>query len=116
MPYRPKRPCNERGCKNLVQKGYCPVHRRSPTKRCDSKRPNAYRRGYTKRWARLRKMVLARDNHICVIHGCNNLATEVDHIRPKTAGGTDAPENLQSLCKSCHSKKTAKEDGGFGRV
>jgi 5-methylcytosine-specific restriction protein A len=24
-------------------------------------------------------------------------------------------KNLQGLCLSCHSKKTATEDGGFGR-
>lgn len=115
MPYRPQRPCNEPGCGTLVTKGYCPEHRRSPDKRCDLKRPNAYRRGYTKRWARLRKMVLARDGYLCSMHGCHRMATEVDHIIPKAARGTDLLENLQSLCKSCHSKKTVREDGGFGR-
>ena len=25
--------------------------------------------------------------------------------------GTNAPDNLQSLCKPCHSRKTAKEQG-----
>ena len=42
------------------------------------------------------------------------LATEVDHIVPKSAGGTDAMDNLQALCKSCHSRKTAKE-GRWGK-
>jgi 5-methylcytosine-specific restriction protein A len=42
-------------------------------------------------------------------------ATEVDHITPKREGGKDRWDNLQSLCKACHSKKTAIEDGRWGR-
>ena len=36
-------------------------------------------------------------------------ATEVDHIKRKEDGGTDAIDNLQSLCGPCHATKTAKE-------
>jgi 5-methylcytosine-specific restriction protein A len=41
----------------------------------------------------------------------------VDHIRPHKGdrGLLYANENVQSLCESCHSRKTATEDGGFGR-
>lgn len=42
---------------------------------------------------------------------CNEIATEVDHIIPRSKGGPDIIENLQSLTKSCHSKKTAMENG-----
>jgi 5-methylcytosine-specific restriction enzyme A len=45
---------------------------------------------------------------------CNKLAKHVDHIIPRKKGGSDEPDNLQSLCLPCHSRKTAKEDGGFG--
>ena len=38
-------------------------------------------------------------------------ATEVDHIIPREQQGTDQRENLQGLCKACHSAKTATEDG-----
>lgn len=44
------------------------------------------------------------------------METDVDHIVPHRGD----PEllydeaNLQSLCHECHSKKTAREDGGFG--
>jgi 5-methylcytosine-specific restriction protein A len=45
-------------------------------------------------------------------------AVATDHILPHE-GQADPlfwdPENHQSACKSCHSVKTAKEDGGFGR-
>jgi 5-methylcytosine-specific restriction protein A len=39
------------------------------------------------------------------------LATDVDHIVPLSAGGTNAADNLQPLCHSCHSRKTS---GGRG--
>jgi len=34
-------------------------------------------------------------------------ATDVHHIVAKRDGGEDSEENFQSLCHSCHSKKTA---------
>lgn len=40
----------------------------------------------------------------------------VDHITPLARGGTNARRNLQALCGPCHSTKTARQDGGFGRV
>lgn len=40
------------------------------------------------------------------------VATEVDHIVPKRLGGRDEIENLQALCKSCHSRKTMMERSG----
>jgi 5-methylcytosine-specific restriction protein A len=44
------------------------------------------------------------------------MSGHVDHIVPKAHGGTDDSGNLQTLCRSCHSSKTATEDGGgFGR-
>jgi 5-methylcytosine-specific restriction protein A len=44
-------------------------------------------------------------------------ANEVDHIKPHKGDMAlfwDS-SNWQSLCKPCHSAKTATEDGGFGR-
>lgn len=45
---------------------------------------------------------------------CGQAATEVDHIVPIDRGGSNSHSNLQSMCKSCHARKTAKFDGGFG--
>jgi 5-methylcytosine-specific restriction protein A len=39
-------------------------------------------------------------------------ANEVDHVDGDSFN--NAPSNLQSLCKPCHSAKTVKENGGFG--
>jgi 5-methylcytosine-specific restriction protein A len=79
----------------------------------DAQRPSAAARGYGWQWGKLRKLVLVRQP-LCQSPGCFNAATDVDHIIPKAKGGTDALENLQALCKPCHSRKTARRDGGFG--
>ena len=34
---------------------------------------------------------------------------ECDHIKPLHRGGTDDWTNLQSLCRSCHAEKSARE-------
>ena len=72
-----------------------------------SKRPTPDKLGYGSRWKRLRLMVLAR-NPMCQI--CKTKPSEhVDHIVAKADGGDDSMKNLQGLCQSCHSRKTAKE-------
>lgn len=46
---------------------------------------------------------------------CGAPATQVDHITPVESGGHPFDkDNLQSLCQSCHSSKSAAADGGFG--
>jgi HNH endonuclease len=44
--------------------------------------------------------------------------TCVDHIVPHRGDMTLFwdPTNWQTLCDSCHGKKTTREDGGFGRA
>lgn len=77
-------------------------------------RRSAAKRGYDRTWQRLRLMQLRREP-LCREHQLRRgeimEATEVDHIVPLSAGGANALENLQSLCKSCHSAKTAREAG-----
>lgn len=65
-----------------------------------------------KRWPALRLAAKRRDDWKCVQCGVKG-RLEVDHIKPIR----DYPEgafelaNLQSLCGSCHSKKTIAEIG-----
>ncbi len=68
-------------------------------------------------WQVVRQHHLSRHPYcvFCEIYGRKTGATEVDHILPVRKGGDPYdPDNLQSLCKSCHSRKTASEDGAFG--
>lgn len=83
-------------------------------------RGSAASRGYGQRWRRLARMQLMRQP-LCAdpfgVHAGRPVrGAHVDHIVPRQAGGTDALENLQTLCASCHSRKTVRCDGGFGRA
>jgi 5-methylcytosine-specific restriction protein A len=74
------------------------------------KRPSATRRGYGERWRRFRLWYLKL--HPVCAH-CGRAANEVDHIQPLRDGGEKYDlENLQPLCKSCHSRKTQAEMHG----
>ncbi|HEL3259255.1 HNH endonuclease signature motif containing protein [Stenotrophomonas maltophilia] len=66
-------------------------------------------------WRRIRAVVLAREPlcRCCAGQGRVRAATEVDHIDGDD--GNNADSNLQPLCRPCHSAKTARENGGFGR-
>jgi 5-methylcytosine-specific restriction protein A len=117
-----KRPCARPGCPALVERGYCDACRpKSPAALAEQSRGSASGRGYGRRWQKVRLEYLAR-HPLCVdpygVHGVMVVAaTEVDHIVPHKGDMTrfwDA-SNWQGLCKECHSKKTATEDGGFGR-
>lgn len=58
---------------------------------------------------RLRYEVLRRDNYTCRYCGASapEVLLEIDHVVPRSAGGTDARENLQVLCDSCNAGKSA---------
>lgn len=65
---------------------------------------------YPPDWQARRQRVLRRDDYRC--QGCGIESTrvddvrfDVDHVVPKSDGGTHATENLQTLCPSCHADK-----------
>lgn len=91
-----------------------PTFNTKQAKRRPDDRPSAYQRGYGgKAWKRLRLEVYTRDAGKCQADGCGRAVAgqeaHIDHIIPKAAGGADAAFNLQVLCRSCHSRKTARE-------
>jgi 5-methylcytosine-specific restriction protein A len=73
----------------------------------DRFRPNRHERGYGYDWEKVRAEHLRLEPHC---RRCGNPASDVDHIIPKRAGGSDDHSNLQSLCHAHHSSKTAKEN------
>ena len=76
---------------------------------------SASARGYGHAWRKLRKEILLRDKGLCqecLRLGRLSKATIVDHITPKAKGGTDDPDNLQSLCDPCNEVKTTRDNGG----
>ena len=69
-------------------------------------------RGYGTAWDRLRETTMLRDLRLCQQckrEGALRPAHSVDHITPKSEGGTDAEDNLEALCKPCHMEKTRLE-------
>ena len=112
MATKPLRPCRYPGCYRLVPGGYCDEHR--PKERPRSQEAQAWRWMYqTPEWQALRSEQLLREPWCreCAKHGVRTRATDVDHIvdhKGRWDVFTDAG-NLQSLCHSCHSRKTATD-------
>lgn len=121
MPIAPKKPCGYPGCPALVDSNVprCEQHKRVTTKHYDATRGSSTKRGYDSRWQKARATFL-RQNSLCVDCKANGLikeATEVDHEIPHKGNQQlfwDT-SNWRARCKSCHSIKTARTDGGFGR-
>ena len=69
-----------------------------------------------KEFRRLRKVVLARNPHCVYCLKIQKItpATDVDHIVALRNGGSNDLNNLQSLCRKCHSRKTMLEVGYHG--
>lgn len=110
MPMLPNSPCTSPRCTHYaVKRGRCDKHQ---PKEWNHKGKSSSERGYGKAWRRLRKIVLVADGYMCRMckeEGVYTKADEVDHITPKSQGGTDAISNLQSICKPHHKQKTLKE-------
>lgn len=78
-------------------------------------RQSKSKRGYDRHWESVRREYLSRHPR-CSEMGCFRFAVEVDHVQSIRSGGAKYDfANLRGYCKSCHSKKTVRCDGGFGR-
>ena len=123
--------CKFPGCRKAIVFGerYCDAHkalgeRRDAEQAKERERRrvlykgSASKRGYTYKWSKAAKAFLTQ-HPLCVrceAKGIVRAAEVVDHIIPHRGDQKlfwDA-SNWQALCKQCHDKKTATEDGGFG--
>lgn len=130
MPTASLRPCLQPGCPELVKSGRCSRHASAQAKRSNEARPNFRERGYSGEWDKFSRGFrrayplcgqridgMSPEHSVCVQQGLVRPGSAVDHIKPLT--GPDDPSrldpgNCQTLCASCHARKTATEDGGFG--
>ncbi|NJN53691.1 MAG: HNH endonuclease [Anaerolineae bacterium] len=116
MPHSPRKPCAIESCPGRATHGrYCAdcskQRQQKQQQRSPDTRPSAARRGYDAEWRRIRAQFLKAHGE-CVV--CGDTATEADHILSLANGGTHQWSNLQPMCKTHHSQKTAVLDGGFG--
>jgi len=110
MPWAPPKHCS---------RGHPPyTGRRCPLCKAASEanRPSARKRGYDRKWQQASKEFLAQPrNRLCAC-GCGQVADVVDHIIPHKGNMSLFWDrtNWQPMNRRCHSRKTARQDGGFG--
>ncbi len=59
----------------------------------------------------LQRRIRVRDRHFCQVPGCSRAAVHAHHIKPRSQGGSDDPENLISLCALCRARHKAHYAG-----
>lgn len=112
MAMKPLRPCRHPGCSALTRESYCPKHKPKPAARRTSAE---YHSWYSLSvWTDdLRPGQLLQEPWCreCAKRGIRTRATVVDHVEPHRGDWARFIDrtNLQSLCKRCHDRKTARE-------
>jgi 5-methylcytosine-specific restriction protein A len=117
MPMKLAKPCKHPGCARTTRFRFCENHGKQHSRQKSRSRLSPSRRGYDAAWRKIRENVLAEEPFCREFakHQRVEIATDVDHIIPLARGGTHDWGNLQPLCEACHSRKSVKMDGGFGR-
>lgn len=120
MPYKPAKPCRHPGCPELTREIFCDKHRKEENKIYNQyKRDELSRTFYrTKQWQDIRRIKLNNSPFCeeCMKNGKVVLGKIVDHIVPIKQGGAPYDlSNLQTLCWSCHSRKSIEEGSRYGK-
>lgn len=109
------KPCCAPRCPNLIQRGrrFCDAHAKADR----AKRTIKQRGMYAPNWSAISRAY--RQAHplceTCLERGRTVASQCVDHEVALARGGADDSSNYRALCASCHARKTALHDGGFGR-
>ena len=116
MPYKAKKPCAYRGCRELTSERYCGSHKKLEAKQYDKyRRSPSHKKRYGSSWRKIRNAFMKANPlcEICLEEGILTPSTQAHHKRKVADGGTNDWENLQALCGSCHSRLHAKEGDYF---
>lgn len=113
MPMKPPRIC---ACGHKVVAGALCECQRERAAAADKRRASARKRGYDAEWERARAAFLARPEHRHCCCGCGRRADTVHHHKPHRGDRTLFWDrsNWRPMAFVCHSKLTARRDGGFG--
>lgn len=113
MPKRAPKSCRMCGIAHTNKHAYCDgcASLNGKNWQRSAAEERAHRARYGARWQQLRNSLLANEPlcRVCAAAGRTTAATEIDHITPVSAGGSDHPNNLQPICRNCHQRKTAGE-------
>lgn len=119
MPKLPPRACTFPGCASYaITSGRCNSHAIIKQAWESSRVRTRHERGYGSAWEKTRKVILERDRFLCCVcnaKGFTTMASQVDHITPKSAGGSDSYDNLQAICDPCHKQKTKNDKIKYAR-
>jgi len=68
-------------------------------------------------WRKVREGILRRDKFKCVEceKPCGRGDADIHHLLPRSAGGSDEPSNLVTLCDGCHGAHHPKLAAGLAR-
>jgi uncharacterized protein YdaU (DUF1376 family) len=59
-------------------------------------------------YRRYRAIVFERDGEMCAYCGAVDVPLQLDHVVPRSRGGSDQPFNLTPACRPCNSSKGAR--------
>jgi 5-methylcytosine-specific restriction protein A len=111
MPDKPWRVCSYPGCGARTRDRYCAAHKSVAAREYNQSRHSGTRQLYGRTWVAVRNRYISMHPlcERCLAAGRLVPADHVHHVVPLASGGDNSDENLQSLCKPCHSSITLGE-------